>query len=447
MATSIQTKSLSIFAAEQFIESVSEPSRSNLYISFGKIESWANDSIPEAANDSVQHKTDIWKNMTHAKRVTGNDIRLVIPRIDWTANTVYNMYDHRANNLFDYPNTKFYVMTTDFNVYKCLDNNGGANSTVMPSYTKPDVTNRTADGYLWKYMYTVNRVERLRFMTDDWIPVKKIDYQNGSGQWDVQQEARNGSVLSIIVTNHGSGYNSSANLSVTIGGDGSGLSANAIRNTTTNSIDYIAVTNPGDNYFLRANAEIRDSSDTPGSGANALVILSPIGGHGSNAHRELGATGIIINIRVKGSENDKIIGANQFRQVALIRDPLERETGNISGNLVISQTISVSLAGLGGAYQLDEWVYQGASLSSFTFKGKVVYFDSSNNSILLANTEGNLTSATLIGDTSSTTRFATDYENTHLIPYSGDVLFIENTLPIARDNDQTEDYKLIITMS
>lgn len=66
--------------------------------------------------------------------------------------------------------SKFYCITTDNNVYKCIDNNKGAKSTVKP-YATSTSTLRTQDGYLWKFMYTIPVSLVNRFMTTTDMPV------------------------------------------------------------------------------------------------------------------------------------------------------------------------------------------------------------------------------------------------------------------------------------
>ena len=131
--TSVLTKSISIFAAEQFKESVSEESNTKIYLTFGRVQSWANDSIPDQANTSVSSGYEVWKNMIGGKKLTGNDIRHVIPRYDWTSNTAYTAYDH---SLVDLPNKQFYVITDQWNVYKCIANNYEGVSNTKPTYTQ-----------------------------------------------------------------------------------------------------------------------------------------------------------------------------------------------------------------------------------------------------------------------------------------------------------------------
>ena len=96
--SSIDFKALHVDAAAEFKESVSEPSPNTvIYLTYGKIDSWANDSLPDTANSSVGTEYSIWYNMVGAKRVTGNDLRHVIPRYNWTANTVYTAYSDRVS--------------------------------------------------------------------------------------------------------------------------------------------------------------------------------------------------------------------------------------------------------------------------------------------------------------------------------------------------------------
>ena len=91
--TAAHSKNLDIFVAKQVKESVSEPSPSNVYLTFGKTSSWANEASPTQANTSVVVFNDIWKNMIGAKRIYGNNVRHAIPRVNWTNGNVYAVYD------------------------------------------------------------------------------------------------------------------------------------------------------------------------------------------------------------------------------------------------------------------------------------------------------------------------------------------------------------------
>lgn len=102
---------------------------------------------------------------------------------------------------------KFYVMTDDYNVYKCLDNNNGA-----PSINKPIGTQilpiTLADGYVWKYMYNVPIALRTKFLTDNHMPVITALSQ---------QFYSAGGIEAVIIENTGIGY---TNATITVTGDG-----------------------------------------------------------------------------------------------------------------------------------------------------------------------------------------------------------------------------------
>jgi hypothetical protein len=101
----------------------------------------------------------------------------------------------------------FYVMTEDFNVYKCLDNNNNAPSTIKPLGTSVTPI-ETSDGYRWKYMYNVPINLRNKFLSDSQIPVISAL---------TNQFYSNGSLDSIIINNKGSGYPAAT---ITVSGDG-----------------------------------------------------------------------------------------------------------------------------------------------------------------------------------------------------------------------------------
>ena len=101
----------------------------------------------------------------------------------------------------------FYVMTDEFNVYKCLDNNLNAISTIKPTSTTVEPIS-LADGYMWKFMYNVPIALRNKFVTDNYIPVVTA-LRN--------QFYSSGQLQTIRVDAGGSGYTSGA---ITVQGDG-----------------------------------------------------------------------------------------------------------------------------------------------------------------------------------------------------------------------------------
>ena len=163
---------------------------------------------PTTPVDSYQETYfDIWRNMIAAKRIQASDVSSIVPKYDWANNTVYTQYTDTDPDL---ATKQFYVVTSEGNVYKCIDNNLGGYSTSKPTGTGTSIVS-TSDGYRWKYMYTVTSALSLKFSTTDWIPVQTLTSNNGSAQWNVQQTAANGAIHHIEVVANGYGYLTASN--------------------------------------------------------------------------------------------------------------------------------------------------------------------------------------------------------------------------------------------
>ena len=208
--TSVTTKKIPYISAVQFKESFYEPAPEIGYVFIGNHLPYFDENVPNSIVDSVNDEKLAWENMIAAKKITGNDVELVIPKISWTANTKYKQYDDlidldellTGNNSL---NVKpMYVFTSQRNVYKCLSNNVSANSTVEPTgdYTSSNGNIATSDGYIWKYMFNVKPSNK--FLADDWVPApsstNQLDYNiNPIGVVD-------GELTTIVVENMGSGF-------------------------------------------------------------------------------------------------------------------------------------------------------------------------------------------------------------------------------------------------
>lgn len=440
---SVRSKDFGIFLAKQFRESVSESSSSNLYLTFGRSLPWTNDSNPPAANTSTVSFIDVWNNMIAGKRITGNDIRHVVPRFNWTNNTIYSAYSDRIDSKdMKNANNAFYVLTDDFNVYKCVANNYGNASITKPTSTNPVGQFQTADKYIWKYMFSITQEDQERFLTDSFMPVKTLVLDDNTLQYQVQENAVDGAIHSILVTNGGAGYTSN-NITVNITGDGLFANAVAVRNTVSFRIDSIIVDNKGSKYTY---ANVKITSNT-GAGANATAVISPPGGHGYDPLYELGGSYLMIDTRIKGDESATITVANDFRQVAIIENPYIYNETNTVSNVTVSQLTTLTMAESSSTtnYQEDEWVYQGKNLANATFRGIVVDWDYSNNKLKLSNVKGTPTSDLITGNTSTTTRYVSSILDPDMQPYSGKLLYIDQIVPIERSLDQTEEFKIVLS--
>lgn len=435
--TSIAFNGLAVNNAEQFKESVSEPSPDSIFLTYGRTEGWPNDNSPPAPNTSVSSTYEIWQKMIGGKRVTGENIRHVIQRNNWASGVRYSAYDDRNLDLYN-ENNRFYVLTSDYHVYKCISNGNNSISTVEPSYVSSAMGSKLADDYVWKYMYTITPSDQLNYLTSEYMPVNTLTADDGSVQWDVQSDAVQGAIHSIVVTNPGSGYTSAP--TITIAGDGTSLSAYA-NITATGAVANVTITDPGLNYTY---ATITLSG---GGGVNAAAraIISPPGGHGKNALYELGGSRLIVSVKVRADEGGVLEASNDLRQIALVKDPYLLDSTEVASNSAFFQGQTITVTGSGDFVQ-DEFVYQGASLETATYSARVLSWNSVTSALKVVDIKGGIPSggASLTGATSSTTRFIVSVDDKDFQPLSGQVLYMDNIKPITRAADQTENYKIIL---
>jgi hypothetical protein len=267
---------------------------SHFYYFLGRTQPWDVDFMPSAVLDSYKNELDTRSDIIYAKQINSNDASLVVRRIDWKVNTIYDAYDDQystalvginllsggsgytsapavnivgtgtdaratatisvatgrvtgvtvtsggsgytnstvnpltisftggggigatasgvlafaQNNVVRLEDSQFYVLTDDYNVYVCLDNNKGAISTEQPYGTSANPL-KTSDGYVWKFLLTIPIALRTKFLTSKYIPIatslKSQFYSSG--------EIRN-----IRIDSMGSGYDETTKLVVT--GDG-----------------------------------------------------------------------------------------------------------------------------------------------------------------------------------------------------------------------------------
>jgi len=421
---SLVTSKFRVHNAQQFAEAFSEASNTIMYLFIGKNTTFPNDnSPPTPVNSTANIEYTPWRDMYAAKRITTSDVTHAIERYDWTSGTVYDQYDDQDTDLLE---DDFYAMTDEYNVYKCLFNAGATASTTKPTgvSTSPFTT---ADGYIWKYMYTVTTAKALKFLTNDYIPVQTLTSDGGEDQWDVQTAAVDGGIHVIKVTAGGSGYATAP--AVTITGDGTGATANST--ITANVVTAVTITAAGTGYT-------RASVSFASGAAAATAIISPKGGHGSDAVEELGGKFIMLNVRLDGNESNTFSTANEFRQVGIVRDPYLYGTTTRAVASSFRQSFKYQLSSISGTFTVDETITSGSNTASLIEFTTPSIFTTLPLNLPFANT------TTVTGGTSGATGTIAAITTPGLQPYTGDLLYVENRVPISRADDQIEDVKLVI---
>lgn len=511
MSQYILSKNLRFNNAEQFKESFYESLDTTVgYVFIGNHIPYANsDTEITELTDSDYQQRICWDNMIAAKKITGNDLELVIPRVTYQSGVIYNQYDDtiELDTLLSANANSLYVVANNY-VYKCLSNNYSSISTAEPSGEGTDGTVITADSYIWKYLYTIP--EYSVFSSNTWIPVpisaNKLEY-SANTNYSIP-----GEITTIVVDTGGSGYyNNNINvssfltactiitydflsdlsntLSVNMGISGTGIESgtyitgldafyrrltlstpttasgggtgnslfvyarslvlgdgtNAIANTSVanGQIEKITLTNFGTNYNY-ANVIIYGT----GEDASARAIISPYFGHGFNSAKDLGAHNVMINMSFNSDEDGVISTDTTFRQYGVLRNPYKYDESSAvdysNATTVISQTMDITLIE-STAYQENEFVYQGTS-SNPTFSG-IVNTIEANNIIKLTNVKGTPAIGTVLkGSTEETSTGRTVFDVTYpeFTPYTGEILYAKNVLPVQRTDGQIENIKFIV---
>ena len=121
-----------------------------------------------------------------------------------SANAVLNFAYSGTNNLQE---SNFYVITDEFNIYKCLDNKNNSTSTIKPAEISPEAF-VTSDGYKWKFMGTVPVSLRNKFLSATQVPVTTSTnnqfYSSGEIKTiNVKDTGNNYTYASIVVQGDG----------------------------------------------------------------------------------------------------------------------------------------------------------------------------------------------------------------------------------------------------
>ena len=472
---------------------------------------YATEDIPPLPLDNQREKINIYDEIIAAKRITDSYARTVIRRYNWdlVANPKFDMWKpdysatpggggqigkQTATGQDSISNAKFYVMNSDYEVFKCLyngetpSNATGQNATEEPKTVGANYdavtglyTETTGAGYIWKYMYTIPTDDVLKFLSSDFMPIVLPSNQSRT---NVEALAVAGAIDVVLIEDIGLDLPNSQTLYTSIKGDGTG---GVIEFTTdaSGSITSAEVVARGSGYtyanVLLSNGNLFSDQGlttgvaTPAGAKGALeVVMPPQGGHGSDHEIELNGKRVMTNIRLTYAEGSGDFPVdNDFRRIGIIKDPYNYGTTTfatsdtlnglkavkISGanaDFIPDETISQTVTG-GTAYgTVVSWTLDSGSttdgvlkylqtVDTHTDNGIVKEFESNGaNAIsgVLSGASGNVDTSyagTLLGSTFVAGLATPEIENN-----SGDVIYLENRRLITRAPDQIEDIKLVI---
>lgn len=417
----------SVYNAQHFMESIANE---KVYVFLGKTSEWNDETDPPTPVSSEAAMISAWDNMFITKRLLTGSLSLAIKRNLWESGTIYYPWNSDDGLLFE---KKFFVITEDNRVYKCLDAIPNTPSVIEPTDTGVTPI-RLSDGYTWKFMFDISASEMAKYKDTEVIPVKYLTEDDQSLQWQVQQYAVPGTINHIDVLDGGSGYNTTP--TVTITGDGTGATATAVMSGS--SINYIIITNYGQGYTW-AKVQIVGASSVP---AQCEATISPIKGHGWNPVEELFGRYVISTITFENDEEGKFPIDIDFRQIGLIVNPTFYNSSTIADLSGASyQYMRLTVSGISGSFVANE--YLNNTTTGQANVAQIIKVES--NKIYINNIKGNITSNDhLQGATSGTSCEVITVIPPILEKYSGQMLYVENRPPIAKVEDQSETYRLVV---
>ena len=346
------------------------PQGRNNVAGFGRTTNW-NSNTPDPI-DNLQYLNHYRDTSLFGKKINASNIRRVIKKHNWVANKKYDMYRHDYA-LSDDPNknnptpnaggglynTNYYVITSEFKVYICLDNGGfgtgndakGNGSKDEPTFTdlEPAAAGTSNDGYIWKYLFTVAPSDVIKFdsieyivLPNDWSTStdSQIVAVRESGNSDINKNQ----IKTVYIKESGNLYGADKTYACDIVGDGSG--ARALVTVTDQKISNVVVTSGGSGYTF---AQVDLSSlqfDQSGNGtrANLIPIIPPSKGHGFDIYKELGADKVLVYTRFDDTTKDFPTDTH-FAQVGIVKNPNGQGNTGILTTSQFSSTSSVKLAG------------------------------------------------------------------------------------------------------
>ena len=420
------------------------------HIAVGKSEPY--DSA-DTVVDPIQNIREIRNaqlSMQSVKIIT--DRSFCVERYNWSSGSVYSAWD---DNITQIPAQPFYVYTDEQYVYVCLEQGKNAAGQAVTSTVKPTGTAdhiMTADGYTWKFLYSIGALRESKFQASNFIPVKLVTSVDSSSslddttQFGIQGNAIPGAIVGYRLTNTGSGYSSAP--TVNISGNGTGAKATAfIDGGSVSKIEMAESSGVkvfGTGYDFASVSLIGGG----GTGAKAEPIISFKNGFGADPRDDLKCTALMFNVKPAGDEDSDWVVDNDFRQIMLVRNIKDSATGTIytgnTGNALKMMNISSINAG----FTRDQTIIgqtSGAKAVVDTLDANSIFYHQNETTGFLAFQNGEV-----INEQNASGEATIDSGNVlsarDVDPATGQILYIDNRAAVTRSTDATEDIKIIIRL-
>ena len=428
-------------------------SDNNYFVVIGRSEDWNDSDIAPTILNNAREERNFRLASQSAKRII--DQSFVVPRYNWSSGAIYSAYDDAQ---VGYPAQTYYVMNDNNQVYICLQQSKSSSgisqvSTVQPSGNTTGTPFETADGYVWKFLYSIGALDANKFISANFIPVQFIAATDSDSpaadieQKVVQDNAIVGQVIGYAVDSGGAGYTSTPTISIV--GNGTNAKAGATISggqvVKVEVIDSSGTLTFGSGYdYAKVNVA---GGGTPTKPAKIRAILATPLGMGADPRDDLRSTSIMFNVKPEGTETGDFIVGNDFRQVGLMKnlelpdsDALFTEsTGIALRKLVLTSVVSPFTPDntiLGGTSGVRALIDRVDSSNIWYHQTEVTGFGNFDSGESISEIDGS-------GTGTLNASFA-PYVNPEVDIFSGEVLYIDNRASVTRSAEQTEDIKIVI---
>lgn len=472
------------------------------YIGIGRSEEWEDEDNPPAPFPSQEIVQSFQSSLQGVKRVL--DCSYVVPRYNWSAGSIYTAWNDANSSdttigAFENIEGSYYAITDDNNVYVCLQQGMTSDGRARNSIYKPKNVDENPfaagpDGYIWRFLYNVGTYNSRRYLTSHWIPVEHITDSDLGGppgeelsasrlaQALIQHTAVPGEVLGVEVDSGGVGFTTPP--IIKIRGDHTGDSAQGYaRIDEEGRIFQVIMKDSADDINFRFGSGYAEKTwITVEGGGGSGASLRPIvhqdsGGFGFDPRKDLNSSAIMYAARIIGDEYKVFNIRNDFRQVGLIKNPLKdsstadlfadsEEFTEIRGSALKKLYVGPGI--FADNTEMDNTVTGLVSGAKALLDYYEVYVDSdccdstlnSSHNVLHVHqtqetgfTSFNKTEAVELNFGGGTANIVPHADSTvpalrfgDVLNYSGDVFYVDNRVQIDRDEDQTEDVKIVIDL-
>lgn len=442
---------------------INDDSDNYYYIGIGRSQSWDNDSDTAPTVVSSSEEAQGFRHNLQSIILIG-DTSFVVPRYNWSSGTIYSAY---SDDLTGYPAQPYYVLNDNNQVYMCLQQSKSVTgvaqtSTVQPTGNTTGTPFETADGYMWKFLYSIGPLDANKFIAANYIPVKIVESTDSNSpaadieQETVQNNAIVGQISGYEIESGGNGYSSTPNGTVV----GNGTDAKLNLTISAGVVTVAEVVDSSGTLAFGSGYDYATVTVSGGGSPTKPAKIRPIitsdkspSGLGGDPRDDLMATSIMFNAQPTGAQDSDFLIDQDFRQVGILKNPFT-EDSSVAGTAFQAATglalKKLNLSSGIGDFSKDDLITGDASgakayVDDVNTSGNYLLihqnevtgftnFDSDANETITSNTGG-----ASVGQLSTV-------DNGEIDRYSGEVLYVDNRTASSRTSITTNDIKLVITI-